>query len=58
MSAAEWRAFASQGTRAGKLATVHADGRAQEFAARIDVPGELLVRVHIEKVIAFSGVAD
>jgi hypothetical protein len=34
------------------------EDRAQEFAARVGVPGEVLVRVHIEKVIAFSGVAD
>ncbi len=31
--------------------------RVQEFAARVSVPGELLVRVRIGKVIAFSSVA-
>ncbi|MFH0517661.1 PPOX class F420-dependent oxidoreductase [Streptomyces sp. M41] len=32
--------------------------RAEEFGARNGVPGELLVRVRIEKVLAESGVAD
>ncbi|MFF2024577.1 PPOX class F420-dependent oxidoreductase [Streptomyces sp. NPDC058171] len=32
--------------------------RAEEFAARNGVPGELLVRLHIEKVIGYEGVAD
>ncbi|MDP9844807.1 PPOX class F420-dependent oxidoreductase [Streptosporangium lutulentum] len=31
---------------------------AQEYGARNGVPGELLVRVRIEKVVAFSDVAD
>lgn len=135
---AEWRAFISEGTRTGKLATVRADGRphlapvwflldgddlvlntgkatvkgrnlardgrvsicvdddrppfsfvviegtariseelpevrdwatriahrymgpeqAEVYGARNGVPGELLVRVHIDKVIAVRGVAD
>lgn len=138
MSEEQWRAFVSQGTRTGKLATVRGDGsphvlpvwflldgddlvfntgkdtvkgrnlardgrvslcvdddtppfayvslrgraelsedpvelrhwaarigarymgedRAEEFGERNAVPGELLVRVSIEKVIAESGVAD
>ncbi|MEV6653183.1 PPOX class F420-dependent oxidoreductase [Streptomyces sp. NPDC051219] len=32
--------------------------RAEEFGARNGVPGELLVRVRIEKVVAEAGVAD
>ncbi|MEV5883883.1 PPOX class F420-dependent oxidoreductase [Streptomyces sp. NPDC052020] len=32
--------------------------RAQEFAARNGVPGELLVRVTVDKVVAHKGVAD
>ena len=32
--------------------------RAEEFAARNGVPGELLVRLHIAKVIAFADVSD
>ncbi|NEC88419.1 PPOX class F420-dependent oxidoreductase [Streptomyces sp. SID12501] len=137
MTAEEWRAFVSHGTRTGKLSTVRADGsphvapiwflldgddlvfntgkdtvkgrnlardgrvalcvdddrppfayvviqgratlseelddvrhwaarigarymgeaRAEEFGARNGVPGELLVRVHIEKVLAQTAVA-
>ena len=34
------------------------DDRAEEFGARNGVPGELLVRVHIDKVVATTGVAD
>ncbi|MFD3946629.1 PPOX class F420-dependent oxidoreductase [Streptomyces sp. NPDC058579] len=34
------------------------EGRAEEFGARNGVPGELLVRVRIERVTAQSGVAD
>ncbi|WP_458090297.1 PPOX class F420-dependent oxidoreductase [Streptomyces malaysiensis] len=34
------------------------EDRAEEFGARNGVPGELLVRVHIDKVLALSGVAD
>ncbi|MEV4428144.1 PPOX class F420-dependent oxidoreductase [Streptomyces sp. R-07] len=34
------------------------EDRAEEFGERNAVPGELLVRVSIEKVIAESGVAD
>ncbi|MEU7038911.1 MULTISPECIES: PPOX class F420-dependent oxidoreductase [unclassified Streptomyces] len=34
------------------------EDRAEEFGARNGVPGELLVRVRIEKVTAESGVAD
>ncbi|MGP3966894.1 PPOX class F420-dependent oxidoreductase [Streptomyces sp. 6N223] len=44
---------------AGRLgARYMGEDRAEEFAARNGVPGELLVRAHIEKVIAFSGVSD
>ena len=32
--------------------------RAEEFGARNGVPGELLVRVRIEKVLAEGGIAD
>ncbi|MEU6097132.1 PPOX class F420-dependent oxidoreductase [Streptomyces sp. NPDC047079] len=32
--------------------------RAEEFGARNGVPGELLVRVRIEKVLAYSAVAE
>ncbi|MFB7712774.1 PPOX class F420-dependent oxidoreductase [Streptomyces sp. NPDC056105] len=32
--------------------------RAQEFGERNGVPGELLVRVRIEKVVALAGLAD
>ncbi|MYU11254.1 TIGR03618 family F420-dependent PPOX class oxidoreductase [Streptomyces sp. SID8361] len=34
------------------------EDRAEEFGARNGVPGELLVRVRIDKVLALSGVAD
>ncbi|WP_030833982.1 PPOX class F420-dependent oxidoreductase [Streptomyces hygroscopicus] len=34
------------------------DDRAEEYGARNGVPGELLVRVRIDKVLAFSGIAD
>ncbi|MEU0840564.1 PPOX class F420-dependent oxidoreductase [Streptomyces sp. NPDC005962] len=34
------------------------DDLAEQFGARNGVPGELLVRVHIEKVIALAGIAD
>ncbi|MET7762726.1 PPOX class F420-dependent oxidoreductase [Streptomyces sp. NPDC005393] len=34
------------------------EDRAEEYGARNSVPGELLVRVRIEKVTAFSGVAE
>ncbi|MGW6054880.1 PPOX class F420-dependent oxidoreductase [Streptomyces sp. NPDC055189] len=34
------------------------EGRAEEFGARNGVPGELLVRVRIDKVVALAGVAD
>ncbi|MFF5979491.1 PPOX class F420-dependent oxidoreductase [Streptomyces olindensis] len=34
------------------------DDRAEEYAARNGGPGNLLVRAHIEKVIAFAGIAD
>jgi len=138
MTEAEWRAFLSEGTRTGKLATTRADGRphvapvwflldgddlvlntneatvkgrtlardgraalcvdddrapyafalaegratlgddlaqvrhwatriaarymgedrAEEYGARNGVPGELLVRIRIEKVVAFSSISD
>jgi hypothetical protein len=32
--------------------------RTQEYAARNGVPGHLLVRAHIDEVIAFNGIAD
>jgi hypothetical protein len=32
--------------------------RAEEFGARNGVPGELLVRVPVEKVLAQKGIAD
>jgi len=32
--------------------------RAEEFGARNGVPGELLVRVRVEKVLAYAAVAD
>ena len=34
------------------------DDRAEEFGRRNGVPGELLVRMRIEKVLAFAAVAD
>ncbi|MEV5775822.1 PPOX class F420-dependent oxidoreductase [Streptomyces antimycoticus] len=34
------------------------EDRAKEFGDRNGVPGELLVRVHIDKVVALAGVAD
>ncbi|MEW2163743.1 PPOX class F420-dependent oxidoreductase [Streptomyces sp. NPDC007084] len=34
------------------------EDRAEEFGRRNGVPGELLVRVRIEKVLAFAAVAD
>ncbi len=34
------------------------EDRAEEFGRRNGVPGELLVRVRIEKVLAYSGVSD
>ncbi|POX47095.1 PPOX class F420-dependent oxidoreductase [Streptomyces sp. Ru72] len=34
------------------------EGRAEEFGARNGVPGELLVRVRVEKVLAYSSVAE
>jgi len=34
------------------------DDLAEQFGARNGVPGELLVRVHIEKAIALAGIAD
>ncbi|GLV77307.1 MULTISPECIES: PPOX class F420-dependent oxidoreductase [Streptomyces] len=34
------------------------EDRAEEYGARNGVPGELLVRVRIDKVLAFSGIAD
>jgi hypothetical protein len=54
MSDEEWRAFVSNGTRTGKLSTVRAD----EFGTRNGVPGELLVRIRVEKVVAYSAVAE
>ncbi|MER6089042.1 PPOX class F420-dependent oxidoreductase [Streptomyces bluensis] len=32
--------------------------RAEEFGARNGVPGELLVRVRVDKVVAYAGVVD
>lgn len=34
------------------------EGRAEEFGKRNGVPGELLVRVKIDKVLALASVAD
>ncbi|MFD5342055.1 PPOX class F420-dependent oxidoreductase [Streptomyces hawaiiensis] len=34
------------------------EDRTQEYAARNGGPGNLLVRAHIDKVIAFNGIAD
>jgi hypothetical protein len=34
------------------------EDRAEEFGTRNGVPGELLVRVRIEKVLAYSAVAE
>jgi PPOX class probable F420-dependent enzyme len=34
------------------------DDRAEEYAARNGSPGNLLVRGHIDKVIAFAGIVD
>jgi hypothetical protein len=34
------------------------EDRAEEFGARNGVPGELLVRVRVEKVLAYSSVAE
>lgn len=44
---------------AGRLgARYMGEGRAEEFGERNGVPGELLVRVKIDKVIALDSVAD
>lgn len=44
---------------AGRLgARYMGEGRAEEFGERNGVPGELLVRVKIDKVVARGGVAD
>ncbi|WP_371749485.1 PPOX class F420-dependent oxidoreductase [Streptomyces sp. NBC_01283] len=44
---------------AGRLgARYMGEGRAEEFGERNGVPGELLVRVKIDKVIALGSVAD
>lgn len=32
--------------------------RAEEFATRNGVPGELVVRVHVDKVVAYDAVAE
>ncbi|NJP46765.1 PPOX class F420-dependent oxidoreductase [Actinacidiphila epipremni] len=43
---------------AGRIAARYmGEDRAEEFAARNGVPGELLVRVRIEKVVALSSLA-
>jgi hypothetical protein len=34
------------------------EDRAEEFGARNGVPGELLVRVRVERVTAYSAVAE
>jgi PPOX class probable F420-dependent enzyme len=34
------------------------EDRAEEFGARNGVPGELVVRIHIEKVLAYTRIAD
>lgn len=34
------------------------EDRAEEFGARNGVPGELLVRVRVDKVVAYAGVVD
>ncbi len=44
---------------AGRIAARYmGEDRAEEYAARNGVPGELLVRLRIDKVIAQGGVAD
>ncbi|MFI1675907.1 MULTISPECIES: PPOX class F420-dependent oxidoreductase [unclassified Streptomyces] len=44
---------------AGRLgARYMGEDRAEEFAQRNGVPGELLVRVRIDKVLAYAGVSD
>ncbi|MDX3638200.1 PPOX class F420-dependent oxidoreductase [Streptomyces sp. MB09-02B] len=44
---------------AGRLGARHmGEERAREYAARNGGAGNLLVRAHIEKVIAFAGIAD
>ncbi|QES39934.1 MULTISPECIES: PPOX class F420-dependent oxidoreductase [Streptomyces] len=44
---------------AGRLgARYMGEARAEEFAKRNGVPGELLVRVRIDKVLAYAGVSD
>lgn len=43
---------------AGIAARYMGEERAEEYGARNGVPGELLVRVRIEKVTAQSGIAD
>jgi hypothetical protein len=34
------------------------EDRAEEYAARNGGPGNLLVRAHVKKVLAFAGIAD
>lgn len=44
---------------AGRLgARYMGEDRVEEYAARNGGPGNLLVRAHVEKVIAFAGIAD
>lgn len=44
---------------AGRIAARYmGEDRAEEYAARNGVPGELLVRIRIERVTAESGIAD
>ena len=63
MTPEEIRAFLSRGTRTAKVATSgpggqpHVCDRAEEFGRRNAVPGELLVRLRPERVIATADVA-
>jgi hypothetical protein len=62
MTPDEIREFLSHGTRTAKLATTMANGaphadKAEEFGRRNVVPGELVVRLRPERVIAQANVA-
>jgi len=52
MSGAEWRAFVSEGTRTGKLATVLADGRPHVTPIWFVVDEDLLFTTHATSVKA------
>jgi hypothetical protein len=64
MDEAEYHRFLTEGTRTGKLATTRADGRymgaerVEEYGRRNAVPGELLVRITPNHVVAQADIAD